>query len=452
MSHGWLVPVVSAYILFRERKRIIASADRDTRGKWLAAALMVLAVLVGFVGARGAQIRFEIVALAALLWLSTWLFWGWGTAKETAFPCAFLLFMIPLNSFLDVVTVHLRLLATGTAYGILRGLGAEVVRQGTMITSATGKFAIDVAAPCSGLRSIFALMTLTAAYAYFFQSTWLKRAILFAASVPLAMLGNIVRILTIVAVANWCDVEAATGFYHDYSGFVVFLVAVGCMLGVSAMLGNLPWGQTPDRGMTPLEDSGKRQDLLAYVMTVALVAAMVFQATTPNPVLTEAPEISLGEIEGFTGEDLPASEAELSTLPDDTIIVKKAYMRGDVWFAVTCVIGGRSKQSLHRPELCLPSQGFQMVHPRTVTVEGRDWRILDIERGYALPLGFAYTFFNQEGYATASHVKRIFRDSLDRSLRNRVDRWVMVTVNGSVADDGTMGRFLTMLEAAIWKK
>ena len=176
LSHGWLVPVVSLYILLREGRAVLASLDRDNRGKYAAAALTLGLLFWGFVGVRGAQLRFEIVAFAGLLWTVTWLFWGWGTAKKTAFPCAFLLFCIPLNSFLDVITVHLRLFATGSAFAILRAFGADVIRQGTMISNSVGSFAIDVASPCSGLRSIFALMTLTAAYAYFFQPTWGRRA------------------------------------------------------------------------------------------------------------------------------------------------------------------------------------------------------------------------------------------------------------------------------------
>jgi hypothetical protein len=96
------------------------------------------------------------------------------------------------------------------------------------------------------------------------------------------------------------------------------------------------------------------------------------------------------------------------------------------------VIGGISKGSIHRPELCLSGQGFLMATPRNVEVNGIRWRFITLRNANgADDQGFAYTFFNQAGFYTPSHTGRIFRDVLDRSLFNRIDRWVMVTVNSS---------------------
>jgi exosortase/archaeosortase family protein len=292
-------------------------------------------------------------------------------------------------------------------------------------------------------------MTLTAAYAYFFQPTWMRRGLLFLSSIPLAILGNVMRILTIVAVASWCDAETATGFYHDYSGFVVFLVAVGCMLGLSALVNRI-FGEEVETEAPAVHQTGPKP-VLVGAMGLLTIAVMVYQAFTPDPILTEAPQIEFREIAGFDSEELAPSESELQTLPADTIILKRTYRNARAAFTVSCVIGARSKGSLHRPELCLPSQGFQMVRPRTLKVGERSWRMMDLERGYGLPQGFAYTFFNQDGYGTSSHTGRILRDTLDRSLKNRYDRWVMVTVGGSTANPEAMREFLSRLEEVIWK-
>ena len=452
LSYGYFVPLFSLYILWRERARLVPG-----RGCWAAVLLLLPSLFLGFIGIRGAQLRFEIVGFIGIVWSLTLLFWGWRTAKAAMFPCAFLLFCIPLNSFLDVITVHLRLFATGTAFAILKGMGADIVRQGTMLASSAGTFAIDVAAPCSGLRSIFALMALTAAYSYFAQPTWGRRALLFASSVPLAVLGNVVRILTIVATANWCSTEFATGFYHDYSGYVVFLVAVSLMVAFSGLLTRLGTGpeteDAPREATVPEETSPWRSGALGLV-ALGVVAFMVFQARETSPELAEAPALALTELDGYAMETLPPGEAELETLPKDTLILKRRYVHratGD-WYLVSAIVGGTSKGSIHRPELCLPSQGFSMVRPRNRRTAGRDWHLIDIERGYGLPLGFAYTFFNQEGFSTASHTGRILRDVIDRSLKNRYDRWVMITVNSSRADEEAMLGFLSRLEEVIWAK
>ena len=176
---------------------------------------------------------------------------------------------------------------------------------------------------------------------------------------------------------------------------------------------------------------------------------MLWQGHEPEPVVCEAPSVRLGDLPGFESSELPRSEGELHTLPEDTIIDKKMYKAEDgAWYAVTLVIGGRSKSSIHRPEMCLPSQGFQMTDPRTCEVAGVDWRLLTLARRDAPQLAFAYTFFNQDGFRTDSHVARIFRDVWDRSINGRIDRWAMVTVNGFPADARRMESFLSRL----WKE
>lgn len=182
--------------------------------------------------------------------------------------------------------------------------------------------------------------------------------------------------------------------------------------------------------------------------TVVTCVVMAFQMTTPETTVCEAPKISLGEIEGFTSEKLEPGEAEIAILPADTRFDKRLYTAPDGhWYQVTVVIGGTSKSSIHRPELCLPAQGFLMTAPYDMDVGGVAWRAITLDGGAMRPsIGFAYTFFNQEGYRTSSHTARIFRDVWDRSILNRIDRWVMVTLNTSRVDRAGLASFLSKLK------
>ena len=233
MSFGWYVPLFSLYVVWTERRKIVESVGMSSL--W-GIPLILLCAFVGLLGVRGAQVRFEIVGFVGLLIGLVWTMFGARTARQILFPALFLLFCIPLQSYLDIVTVHLRLLAVSIASEVLKGCGVEIVREGTMLFSPTGAFSIDVADPCSGLRSVFAMMALTAGYAYFTQPTWIRRGLLFALSIPIAVLGNVVRVLSIVAVAATCSSDFATGFYHDYSGYVVFLVAVFLMVATGGLI------------------------------------------------------------------------------------------------------------------------------------------------------------------------------------------------------------------------
>ena len=192
-----------------------------------------------------------------------------------------------------------------------------------------------------------------------------------------------------------------------------------------------------------------RKVLTPLMAAVLVVAVMLYQARTVNPVLCEAPSVELVEIKGFASEPIAISEAERTVLPADTEIDKRRYVSPDGEFLVSVVVGGRSKSSIHRPELCLPAQGFQMASPRTVEVGGVEWHVITLARKEASSMGFAYTFFNKDGYRTSSHLRRIFRDVWDRSMRGRIDRWVMLTVNSSISDEARLMAFLGKLKEVI---
>ena len=193
-----------------------------------------------------------------------------------------------------------------------------------------------------------------------------------------------------------------------------------------------------------------RKVLIPAVTAALVIAAMLYQARTVDPVLCDAPDAKLVEIAGYTSEPVEVSEAEHHTLPADTQFDKRRYEDGNGnWFLVSMVIGGKSKSSIHRPELCLPTQGFQMMAPRTREAGGVDWHLVTLARGAVPASGFAYTFFNQDGYRTSSHLRRIFRDVWDRSVRGRIDRWVMLTVHSSVSDEARLTAFLAKLKGVV---
>ena len=193
-----------------------------------------------------------------------------------------------------------------------------------------------------------------------------------------------------------------------------------------------------------------RNVLISFVAVAFVVVAMFCQTRTFEPVYCAAPDVTFPELPGLASERSGISEAEREGLPSDTEVVKCRYQSADGdWFMVTAVIGGRSRDSIHRPERCLPAQGFQMMSPRNAEVGGVGWHLVELARREATSMSFAYTFFDQEGYSTGSHLRRIFRDVWDRSIRGRIDRWVMVTVMSSDADESALSAFLDKLKGVI---
>jgi exosortase len=236
-SHGKLIPLVSLFLLGYRRREIL-SAPRSMNQFGLA--LIVAALLTHWMGAKMQQTRLSLFALIGLLWSIPFYLFGWQLAKHLLFPVAYLIFCVPLT-FLDTISFPLRMFTTSAATALLNAIGVEAVQTGTSIASAAGGgFKFDVAAPCSGLRSLLAMTALTAVYANLTQKTQLKKWLLFATSLPLAVIGNIARIMTVALVAEAFGEQLATGLYHDYSGYIVFTVAIVLMVSIgSAMNANL---------------------------------------------------------------------------------------------------------------------------------------------------------------------------------------------------------------------
>jgi hypothetical protein len=190
---------------------------------------------------------------------------------------------------------------------------------------------------------------------------------------------------------------------------------------------------------------------IPVLAAVAVVATMAVQTSLPPPEAAADIELRLGEVKGCVSEESEATAVELGALPRDTRVLRRVYFGpGGARHVVTVVIGGRTKNSIHRPELCLPAQGFLMRDPHGAEFAGVPWRLLRVERGAAAePMRFAYTFFNQRGVRTASHVRRIMTDVWDRSFCGRIDRWVMMTVSSTGCDEDRFGEFLAALKEAV---
>ncbi len=236
-SHGWFIPAVSLYLVWRKRSQLASCAKRTD---FRALVVIVASLILYWAGYRAQQPRMGILCLLGLLWSVPWLIWGAHVARLLFFPVVYLLFCMPMG-FLTPITFPLRLVSSSVTETLLNGFGIDTVRAGTAIFSAQPDgFRLDVADACSGLQSIVALTALTAAYAHLAHEGIVKRWLLFLSAFPIAMAGNTFRVLTIAIVAETIGLDVAMKVYHDFSGFLVFGAAVILMVAFSAVL-NVDW-------------------------------------------------------------------------------------------------------------------------------------------------------------------------------------------------------------------
>lgn len=245
-EHGLLFPfVITGLIIYRLKDLKAAVGNGSYRGLGVA----FFGVLLYAAAYRTLQPRIAMSGLPFILWGSAWYLWGWRVAKMLTFPLFFFWLAIPLPSF-QQATTHLQLLATSLAHHGSGLFGVETYVEGTKVLPVKGVWEpLDIAKGCSGIRSLMALLMISAAWAYIAKIALWKKVLLFLSAFPLAILGNALRVISIFVIAEYGNAKWATTTWHDWSGLLLFYpFSLMLLLAIhSALEGDLPWKKTNPR-------------------------------------------------------------------------------------------------------------------------------------------------------------------------------------------------------------
>ncbi len=238
-------PFLLAWQVWAVRAQLAALQEPPIRA---GVAVVAIAMLFYYGGIKAAEAHTVVFSFVLLLYGLVLSLGGRKLFRMLFFPITFLFLMIPLNFMDEFVGFPLRLYVAQASTTLLNWFGIETTRVRTGIYSSVFRF--DVADPCSGIRSLMALTTVTAAYAYVTQQTQWKRWVLFLSAVPLAVLGNMARVTSIALVAHVYGQDLASKTYHEYSGYIVFGVALSTMVVLGLLL-NIPYRQLWEGWMKP---------------------------------------------------------------------------------------------------------------------------------------------------------------------------------------------------------
>ena len=221
-SHGFFVPLFSAFVVWQERDRL---SRIPVSPSWTGAFVLLLAMATLIVGQTGAELfltRFSLLLLLAGIII---LFLGWPFFRALFFPWAFLILMIPIPTILfNQITFPLQLLASRVAAAILPIFGVPILREGNVINLPS--MALEVAEACSGIRSLMSLITLAVIYGYLMEKRISVRWILALASVPIAVAANSVRIIGTGLLVQYWDPDKAEGYFHASWGWLIFVISL----------------------------------------------------------------------------------------------------------------------------------------------------------------------------------------------------------------------------------
>lgn len=239
-EHGILFPFVIAGLVIYKWRDLRAAVGAGSNWGLVSVLVGVIFYAAAF---RTLQPRVAAGALPFLLWGSAWYLWGWRVAKMLLFPLFFFWMAVPLPTF-QQATTHLQLLATSLAHHGSGLFGVETYVDGTTVLPLKGDWKpLNIAHGCSGIRSLMALLMISAAWAYVAKIAMWKKVLLFLAAFPLAILGNALRVISIFVIAEYGDAEWASTTWHDWSGLLLFYpFSLILLLGLHSLLeGGLPW-------------------------------------------------------------------------------------------------------------------------------------------------------------------------------------------------------------------
>jgi exosortase len=231
-SHGFFVPVAFFWMLWQRRQQLANS--RMSPRPW-GLVIVLLALLQLAAGTLGAENFVAHSSLLVLLCGIVLFLFGSEMLRLTAFPIAWLLFMIPLPSIIFYsITFPLQLLASKLAVFILDVVRIPNVCEGNVIYLAN--FTAGVAEACSGIRSLISMLAFAVLIGYLLNMTLRSRFILAIAAVPIALGMNAMRVAGTGIMGNYFGARWAEGFFHTFSGWLLFIGSLGLMLWLVRIL------------------------------------------------------------------------------------------------------------------------------------------------------------------------------------------------------------------------
>lgn len=446
-SHGFLIPLVSLYILWEKKGQIKAAMGPPL---WSGIVVILIAIaifIVGEISALFLLIQYSFVMVLLGLSMVTI---GRAT-KYTVAPILLLLFAIPLPYVIEVLlTAKLQLISSWLGVEFIRLFQIPVYLEGNVID--LGVYQLQVVEACSGLRYLFPLMSLGFIAAYFYQASFWKRAIVFLATIPVTILMNSFRIGAIgVMVDNW-GISMAEGFLHDFEGWIIFMacaVILFLIVWIMEKLTNRNGSLAAVFGVVEVvEPQNEDKYIVNNVINKPLLLAIIMLISVL--VMTQVIERRVENIPGhvsFVNFPLKLNnwQGQHDTLDKDVVTklgmtdYLLANYRSDgqpaVNFYVAYYASQRKGVSPHSPRVCIPGGGWEIASFERIIVGDYPVNRTVIKKGEQTQL--VYYWFQERGRIIANEYIKKWYLFIDALLENRTDG-SLVRVVTSVAPNETL--------------
>lgn len=449
-SHSLVIPFVIGYLVWKKRQELAKLPVEPAIGGLLLILGAFISLFAGHLGAELFLQRFSLILLVSgvLLFLA-----GKAYVKVLAFPLALLVFMIPLPAIIFYqITFPLQLVASTCATKCIGLIGIPSLREGNVIY--LPNTSLQVAEACSGIRSLFSLISLGVIIAYFTQKSIFKGSLLVLSAIPIAIVANATRVIGTGILAYYFGAKAAEGFFHSFSGWLIFLVAFLLFVLEVKLITRVSESSTSDEkeseGVrstaigTP-SVSNLRFCLLLPVFVVGIVSLNLASHGEPVPLRTDFHRFPY-RIGDWKGSDSKLDETIVKALGVDNYL-NRLYIPTKGNYPIELYIGyyksQRQGETIHSPKNCLPGSGWSILESNVHTIrvtDGTEDKAITVNR-YLVQKGarkhVVLYWYHSKGRVTASEYWGKIYLVLDAISKNRTDGAlvrVAVPVIGSEED------------------
>lgn len=433
-SHGIIIPVLSAYLVWRQRAQL---RNLPFTGSWLGVALIALGIMLHFVGELTTMLTIEHYAFLIVIYGLVLALTGATIFRKLWMPLFILVFAVPLPSFFNnSLSLQLQFLSSMLGVGVIRAAGISVLLEGNIID--LGNYQLEVAEACSGLRYLLPLMTLAFIVAYLFRGPLWKRALIFLSSVPITVVMNSIRIGFIgITVEHWGP-AMAEGALHDFEGWLVFMFSTGALLLTAFVLARTGRSKAPWREAFSLDSPPAKRDSVSVsppqivprtfiAASILVLAGAALGMAAPAPHTTFPPRASFdefpNEIGNWSGHKDSLQRIYLDALRLDDYVLADFRQAGGpaVNFYAAYYQTQDSTRAIHSPHDCIPGGGWeisqfeQRVLPATASTPAFKVNRAIIQLGSTRQI--VYYWFDERGrHITNEYVARwyLFWDALTR--------------------------------------
>jgi exosortase len=233
-THAYFILPISIWLAWRHRSKIKENISNEGVNK---AGLIVLffGALIYIFGRKQDYLAASTFSLVPLLFGLIIFVYGYKTAKILTFPILYLILLIPPPfAILDSITLPMRNGASFATEAILQMLQYPVSRDGLLLK--IGYHDIFMGAPCSGFRSLITMISLVLVYVYITKGSMIKKIALTSFIIPLALIGNLIRVITLCLITFYFGEAAGQGFFHNFSGIVIFIITITGLMGIESVI------------------------------------------------------------------------------------------------------------------------------------------------------------------------------------------------------------------------